>query len=332
MGIIPSPARAHRAHPILFPTFLLLGAVFLWCSRSVLYDAYTLAALPLVWSHQSSSYLISAEHDGFDITFANYSKTQVSAAPFEDRVPPILHHVSLGSGAQSHSKWMEVRQTCLDIHPGWEAMLWTDDKANAFVAEQFPELESMWQSYRYPIQKIDSLRYMILYVYGGAILDMDLQCNRALGPLRRFEFVAPAANPVGFSVGFMMASKRNEFVGEIVRNLERYNRHWLLLPYPTVMFSTGCHYASLQPNRHELKVLAGTKSDPNMHRLNGQVKTPIFDHLGSSSWHSYDAALILSLGKSGAQWKIPVLLVGGSLVTFVIMRRIRRRRLSLRGK
>lgn len=167
MGIIPSPARVHRAHPILSPTFFLLGIVSLWCARSLLYDAYTLAVLPLVWSHQSSQYLISAEHDNFDITFANYSKTQVSAAPYEDRVPPIIHHVSLGSGAESHSQWMEVRQTCLDIHPGWEAMLWTDDKANAFVAEHFPELQAMWESYRYPIQKIDSLRYMILYVHGG---------------------------------------------------------------------------------------------------------------------------------------------------------------------
>jgi inositol phosphorylceramide mannosyltransferase catalytic subunit len=73
---------------------------------------------------------------------------------------------------------------------------------------------------------------------------MDLKCRRSLGPLRRFDFVAPAAHPTGFSVGFMMASQHNEFVGALVRNLANYNHHWLLLPYPTVMFSTGCHFAS----------------------------------------------------------------------------------------
>ena len=73
---------------------------------------------------------------------------------------------------------------------------------------------------------------------------MDLQCKRAFGPLRRFEFVAPAAHPTGFSIGFMMASKGNAYVRQLVDNLQRYNRHWLGLPYPTVMFSTGCHYAS----------------------------------------------------------------------------------------
>jgi len=73
---------------------------------------------------------------------------------------------------------------------------------------------------------------------------MDLDCRRSLGPLRRFNFTAPAAHPVGFSNGFMMASKRHPFVGELVRNLPVYNWRWFGLPYPTVMFSTGCHYAS----------------------------------------------------------------------------------------
>ena len=29
-----------------------------------------------------------------------------------------------------------------------------------------------------------------------------------------------------------------------------------------------------------------------MHRLNGNVTTPLFKHLGSSSWHSWDAAIV----------------------------------------
>jgi mannosyltransferase OCH1-like enzyme len=73
---------------------------------------------------------------------------------------------------------------------------------------------------------------------------MDLDCRRSLGPLRRFEFVSPGAHPVGFSNGMMMASKRQPFVGELVNNLPKFNLNWFGLPYATVMFSTGCHYAS----------------------------------------------------------------------------------------
>lgn len=78
----------------------------------------------------------------------------------------------------------------------------------------------------------------------GAVLDMDLRCRRSLGPLRRFDFVAAAAHPIGFSNGFMMASKNNTFIREIILNLKEYNRRWFGLAYPTVMFSTGCHFAS----------------------------------------------------------------------------------------
>lgn len=80
--------------------------------------------------------------------------------------------------------------------------------------------------------------------YAGAVLDLDLSCKRSLGPLRRFDFVAPAAHPRGFSIGMMLSSPNNTFVRDLVDNLPKYNRAWFFLPYVTVMFSTGCHYAS----------------------------------------------------------------------------------------
>ncbi|KAK3358001.1 glycosyltransferase family 32 protein [Lasiosphaeria hispida] len=333
MGVITLPNRVHRTHTHLVACCFALALLGLWCARLLLVEVWTLAALPLIWWNHADRFLISAAVDDFDITFANYSLRQVSAAPFDDRIPPVIHHVAMGAGAADHTaKWKDVRQSCIDMHPDWEAHLWTDETADKFVADYYPELYSMWKGYRYPIQRIDALRYMVLYHYGGVILDMDLQCKRALGPLRRFDFVAPAAHPTGFSVGFMMASKGNEFVGALVRNLQSYNRHWLWLPYPTVMFSTGCHYASMihafQRNRSELKILAGTRDNFKLHSLNGRVSTPIFDHLGSSSWHSYDAAMIVKLGKSKS-WRTPVFLVAGVGIAFFIIKKTKRRRLRV---
>jgi hypothetical protein len=167
MGVKTLPTRVRRTHPGFLACGLALVLVGLWCARSLLYDTFTLAALPLIWHRHHRSFYISARHDDFDITFANYSIHQTSAAPYPDRVPPVLHHISLGSGAATHSKWTEVRQSCLDMHPDWDAHLWTDETADKLVAEHFPEFYEMWTTYRYPIQKIDALRYMVLYRYGG---------------------------------------------------------------------------------------------------------------------------------------------------------------------
>jgi hypothetical protein len=86
---------------------------------------------------------------------------------------------------------------------------------------------------------------------------------------------------------------------------------------------------AFQHNRTELKILGGTRENPGMHSLNGPVSTPVFKHLGSSSWHSYDAAMIVSLGRNHA-WKLP--LVGFAVVglAFVVMKRARKRR-GLKG-
>jgi hypothetical protein len=167
MGAKTLPTRVHRTHPGVLGFAIALVLLALWCGRSLLYDAYTLAALPLIWNRHARSFYISARHDNFDVTFANYSVDQTSAAPYPDLVPPVIHHISLGSGAASHSKWTEVRQSCVDMHPGWDAFLWTDETADKLVAEHFPELHEMWTNYRYPIQRIDALRYMVLYRYGG---------------------------------------------------------------------------------------------------------------------------------------------------------------------
>jgi len=164
-------------------------------------------------------------------------------------------------------------------------------------------------------------------------LDFDLACKRSLGPLRRFDFVAPAAHPTGFSIGMLLASPNNTFVGELVRNLPIYNRYWFFLPYVAVMFSTGCHYAStlytLQPHRAALRILAGTNAHPQLHMLNGFVETPLFRHLGTSSWHSFDAIFINMIGNSK---RLPLLIllvvasfVAGSLAAVYAAMRIRAR-------
>ncbi|KAG6056652.1 hypothetical protein E4U17_002046 [Claviceps sp. LM77 group G4] len=284
-----------RSRLIICTVFATL-VLTLWLSRHLLYTTWTLAALRIFWHDNASQFILSQTSDDFDVTFANYSKNQISAEPYHDLVPPILHHIALGDNeGRWKGRWGDAVQSCVDIHPGWESHIWTDENASKFVAEKFPELKHLWDNYNYPVERIDALRYMLLYAYGGVILDMDLKCKRALGPLRRFSFVAPEAHPTGFSIGFMMASKGNAFVGDIVRNLTVYNKQWLGLPYATVMFSTGCHFASVihvyESNRTDLKILPGP-----LHSLNGKVSTPIFDHLGSSSWHSYDAKLIVTIG------------------------------------
>ncbi|KAH1298414.1 hypothetical protein KXX11_006981 [Aspergillus fumigatus] len=298
---------------------LSIGGLF----SSSLRQLYYLLRLPFVWKASSAASIISQEHDQFDVTFAafeaNYSTAELGRPAL---IPPILHHIHLGS-RPPREEWLEARELCLKHHASWSTFVWNEESAEKLVREDFPHLYEMWKGYPYMSQRVDALRYMILHKHGGVILDYDLACKRSLEPLRQFDFVAPAAHPAGLSIGMMLASTGNPYVKALVDNLPLYNRRWLYLPYVTVMFSTGCHYAStiytLQSNRSSLRILSGPPDAPRLHKLNGQVNTPLFRHLGSSSWHNRDARLI-SLFKNLDQRALFAALVFGlfALTTMIL--------------
>lgn len=277
---------------------ILLAALSLWHFQKLLYPAWTLLTLPFSWPLNSAQFLISSESDGFDLSFASYNKFQTTAAQgYSDRVPAILHHIPWDSTA-ARATWNESRNSCLNLHPGWDHHLRTDENANQFVKENFPDFKATWDAYPFPIQRRNALKYLLLYRYGGVILDMDLKCKRAVGPLRRFDFVAPAAPQTGFSIDFMMASRQNELIGALIHNLKVYNHRWFGLPYLAVLFSTGRHFASTihasQRNRAELKILAGPPDNFTLHCINGRASTPIFDHLYDLTLPSYNSPMAIS--------------------------------------
>jgi hypothetical protein len=146
--------------------------VLLLCLRSSISVALSIFSLPVTWSLGARKFFISRWHDDFDLNFEKYPKTQVSSLPeYPDAVPPILHHIALGHNPDAEqADWSIARNNCLAYHPGWETHLWTDEKASAFVNEKYPLLKEMWNGYKYPIQRVDALRYLVLYEYGGMFL------------------------------------------------------------------------------------------------------------------------------------------------------------------
>ncbi|KAG0147503.1 hypothetical protein CROQUDRAFT_42829, partial [Cronartium quercuum f. sp. fusiforme G11] len=198
------------------------------------------------------------------------------------------------------------------LHPesaNYTHYFWDDATALQFMTDNYPYFLHGFLSYRHNIQRADALRYFVLHHFGGIFLDLDLECRRSLGPLRRFHITNINAFPVGVSNGFMMASARHPFLAQLIRHLKHYDRSWLGIPYADIMFSTGPMFLSSEHLRYassnratELRILNGSEQ-----RLNGKVVTPLFRHLGSSSWHQGDAHLLLRVKDAVLQ---PVIIVG----------------------
>lgn len=63
-------------------------------------------------------------------------------------VPRIIHQVRLGDLAMKET-WVVANKSCADFHPApaWRFELWDTDRANAFVAEQYPDLLETYLGY-----------------------------------------------------------------------------------------------------------------------------------------------------------------------------------------
>jgi inositol phosphorylceramide mannosyltransferase catalytic subunit len=69
--------------------------------------------------------------------------------------PRIIHHVRLGNLTMK-PKWIEANTSCVELNKpedGWRYELWDTERANAFVAEEYPQLLDTFLGYKQGTQQ-----------------------------------------------------------------------------------------------------------------------------------------------------------------------------------
>jgi inositol phosphorylceramide mannosyltransferase catalytic subunit len=95
-------------------------------------------------------------------------------------IPRVIHQT--WRGADLPAPFARLAETWRRHHPQWQWRLWTDTDNRAFVGAHFPAMLGLYDSYPHPIQRVDIVRYLILYVHGGLFIDLDFEALRPLDP------------------------------------------------------------------------------------------------------------------------------------------------------
>jgi len=77
----------------------------------------------------------------------------------------------------------ELSKTWKGNHPGWQYILWTDEMNRKFIKDKFPDFLSIYDGYETNIQRVDAVRYFILYKMGGLYVDLDFKCLTNMEPI-----------------------------------------------------------------------------------------------------------------------------------------------------
>lgn len=99
-------------------------------------------------------------------------------------IPKIIHQVWEGRTEPSMPERLQVlSESWKEENPDWEYHLWNGEEMDKLVETHFPQYLSLYKSFPHNVQRWDTIRYMILYLYGGVYADLDSECFRSIDPL-----------------------------------------------------------------------------------------------------------------------------------------------------
>ncbi|KAI9934112.1 hypothetical protein ASPWEDRAFT_48705 [Aspergillus wentii DTO 134E9] len=210
-------------------------------------------------------------------------------------IPKIIHQTYKNETIPE--VWLDAQQSCIDLHPDYEYILWTNEKSRDFISKEYPWFLDTFDGYKYPIQRADSIRYFVLAHYGGTYIDLDDGCNRRLDPLLAYPAWVRRTAPTGISNDAMGSVPQHPFFLRVIELLQSYDRHWLL-PYITVMYSTGPLFLSVLWKEYMLdKPNEAARVRILMQDEYNKYSWSFFTHHVGNSWHGKDARLIFWMGQ-----------------------------------
>ena len=277
-------------------------------------------------------------------TLLRYPSPSIEADIHEEQLAPRhIHQIHLQEGRPSVlSKHAEAIISCRSVHPEWNHTIWTDETGTDFIQEHYPSIYPHYIGYKQSIQRANILRYALLDHYGGVYVDLDVTCRHSLDDLRHIPWVSPGAHPAGVNNAFILTRKGHPFLKHLLEAVPSRDLNWRL-PYIENMLSTGCMFFSNmwmsytrsgvmdESPSNMVYILADEDGAIEPHMLRGVVTTPLFKHGGASSWHGWDAAAIVMIGKYYSyimMGSVGMMVLCGWVVWRLSGRRNRRRRSS----
>ncbi|KAK4142485.1 nucleotide-diphospho-sugar transferase [Dichotomopilus funicola] len=318
-------------------------SVVLWAIILVVLLGYSISRLLFFKS-------IFFAHAGIRLTqpqvaTAAVESKEAGASQRVQHIPKIIHNVFHNwhvPGDDTLPKDMaEMRQTCIDTNPDFEFKLWTEKMSRDFIEEEYPWFLRTYDGYRYPVQRVDAVRYFIMQHYGGIYMDLDNGCKTDLTPLLYYPLWTTDGGRGALSNNILGSRPNHPFWHRLTLSLIPYDWKWPL-PFVTIMYASGQWFlTAMWEEYHALlpRPVAGdaakNAAPGHEHRLyrvmmdmaEGADPWVFFSHQdgGGGTWNNWDNTLFAGIGDHLLLFFV-VLFAGLGLLTWVSVRCVRRYR------
>lgn len=242
----------------------------------------------------------------------------------QEIIPRIIHQTYKTPEIPA-GDWTAAHELCLNVHKrsdNWTHMFWTDATARNFVDTYYHSFLEIYDAFPYNIQRVDAMRYFILYHYGGIYIDLDVGCARPVESLLKFPAFLPGTRPLGVSndvMGSRQGHPLMKALGDAL--LTQGPRQNYGTKYATVFFSTGPMFVNSVLASYWRTVIRAEKDKVMIlpPQFYDKTHASFFVHFPGSSWHGTDAHGVMALIHWG--WLSLVLIPLAYLIIVFIRRR-----------
>ncbi|RYP86582.1 hypothetical protein DL770_004881 [Monosporascus sp. CRB-9-2] len=319
LGVVGTHLRPRRTLVIILIT--LLGVLIFSFSRLVAF---------------ANLFQLFRPHAGTRITQLEIALEHNTTTPDPRTpvVPKIIHQIfhnwkdPRDNTLPAH--WQAARDTCIKLNPDWEIKvrrpsgakqkmrsaadafpaikLWTLEDSRTFIEDEYPWFLETYDSYKFPIQRIDVLRYFMLRYYGGIYLDLDNGCAEKLDALTYIPAFTTDGDRGTLSNNIMGGQPDHPYWHLLTENLIPYKWNWIL-PYVIISYQSGQwfvtaiweKYHSLLSSDGIVDGFDGNGYEP-LHRvlMDGRPDTDpwvFFTQTRGGTWSNWDSNLFNWIGE-----------------------------------
>jgi len=165
-------------------------------------------------------------------------------------IPRYIHQIWISSinNEEMYDKFRIASNACINLHSNYNYTLWTHEKILIWLKNHYSWFLPVYQSYQYDMQRIDAMKYLLLFHFGGIYIDLDIKCKvqdliTAMLPLNKRDnepdiIFHMGTEGIAANTDIIATKKFHPFFKLAVNQLKSANR-WFYLYHLTIILSAG---------------------------------------------------------------------------------------------
>ncbi|CAF3811757.1 unnamed protein product [Rotaria sp. Silwood1] len=213
------------------------------------------------------------------------------------RIPRYIHQIWISSknNEEIYENFQIAANACMELHSNYNYTLWTHRKILEWLKIHYSWFLPTYQNYRYDMQRIDAMKYLLLFHFGGIYLDLDVKCKvqdliTSMLPLDKRDnepdiIFHMGTEGVSANTDIIAAKRFHPFFKLAISQLKTANR-WFYLYHFTIILSAGPTFLYGIYKQFPFK-------DIFYYVPNNLLYGILIDGVGGGTWYGKDSLLLI---------------------------------------